>query len=154
MFNRKLDLAWVFPGFCCTNTGVNRPASFLLSSTIAILCFIAGCTTPRSNLESPFESLRTTAREQVVLQTVGPAGQSFTGTLNVDGERKVFSGTTPVELRLDVCWMTGEFRKTAGEGKLSFKVAGARRSSSCCTLVRPGSSCWFAYHDGEMRSRQ
>jgi hypothetical protein len=115
---------------------------------------LLGCTSPRSSLESPFDSLRTTAREDVTLRAVGSPGQSFTGTLNLDGARREISGTTPAEFPLEVCWMIAQLRKTGGSGTLSFQIGSDRRSATGCGLQKPGSACWFAYHDGEMRSRQ
>ena len=117
------------------------------------LC-LSGCTTHRPSLESPFTELRTTNREHVYLKTAGEDGQSFRAVLNVDGHRQEFVGTSPIEVALDVCWMTAEVRKIGGPGSLSFRVVAPRRAVGCCGLKKPGSKCWFAYHDGEIRSGQ
>ncbi len=116
------------------------------------LC-LSACVSHRVSLESPFEQLRTTTREHVYLRTAGADGQTFHAILNIDGTRQELSGTSPAEFPLDVCWMTAEVRKTGGPGSLSFRVVAPRRAVGCCGLEKPGSSCWFAYHDGKMRSR-
>lgn len=118
--------------------------------SFAMILATSGCATARLRMESSGFEPRTPAREQVFLRTSGQAGQEFVGNLVIDGNPRKISGVTPAEFPLTTCVMTGELRKVRGEGTLSFKIERANGGAIFGNLQKPGKSCRFGYHDGEV----
>ncbi len=87
---------------------------------------------------------RTNRVEEFTFRTTGDPGQSFVARLNLDGEEREISGTSPAEYVLRACVLTGTVTRTDGTGKLSFEIASPNRSASFGSA--PVSH--FRYHDG------
>jgi len=125
-------------------------AHLKLLGTITIIMVTAGCATPQLRMAAPDFQPRTSVREQVVLKTSGESGQKFFGNLVLDGKPQSVSGVTPAEFHLRACVLTGELRKVSGDGTLSFKIERDNGGAFFGNLRKPGSSCRFGYHNGDV----
>jgi len=131
------------------------PYKFFLRLLCAamLLSFVPGCTSSRLSMEDPSFRPKTQEPEEIVLQTVGNAGQSFSGHMMVDGKERSFSGVAPAEYAVSCRVLIVDFRKQSGEGSLSFRVGRGTNSWECGKVTGVGGSCRFGYCDGHIEWR-
>jgi hypothetical protein len=121
----------------------------LRTATILLFAVAGGCAQQRdpSNGFPPIEADASRALEQINLQTVGPSGQRFEGTLIVDGTPRPIDGVTPAEFPLTCALVEGDVRTTADSGTLGFVIVRDGGKSMWYTPVEE-SRCRFRYHAG------
>jgi len=124
---------------------------FSVIAAAAAIVFVAGCA-PLS-MEDPHFVRRTDKVEHVVLKFGGTPGQSFSGEIKVDGKLRPVWGKTPVEYPLDVCVLTGNVKKTAGDGEIHIEITRTNGLFSAGILSKNDTKLRFGYHDGGVETR-
>ena len=87
--------------------------------------------------------------ERIILQTEGPAGESFSVVLTVDGLRREISGVTPAEFPLEGVVLVGEVTKVEGDGSFNFVIERQNGRGRFNTPPVNSLRC-FQYYSGSM----
>ncbi|HIG29389.1 MAG TPA: hypothetical protein EYQ50_16980 [Verrucomicrobiales bacterium] len=87
-----------------------------------ILLFGSGCVIRSLDAGNFKIHKRSIVTEDVILKLEGESGQTFSGTLLVDGEKRPVSGVTPANIPIRGCVIVAMLEKKDGKGSILLEI--------------------------------